>query len=285
VVVQTIVRSKILRKRRGVFFTPSTVADLLASWAIRSRDDSVLEPSFGGCSFLRAIERRLSSLGNDRAWPNIYGCDVASRAFSHYLASLPREGEETTNFLQADFLALKPHCFGLSGFNTALGNPPYVSYHNMFKNQRATAHRVAKAAGFSVSGLSSLWAYFVIHSVQFLLPRGRMAWLLPGSAVHADYAKDLLRQLGQRFRRVALISLRERLFLGAATSEKTEVLLCDDLGTVGTGDVEIADASDLSHCGRLLGEWEAASWRGTPLNGRVATALVPAGRLKAFESI
>lgn len=51
-----------LRKARGAFFTPALVSDFLASWAIRSETDRVLEPSCGEASFLLAAAARLRKL-------------------------------------------------------------------------------------------------------------------------------------------------------------------------------------------------------------------------------
>ena len=41
-------------KKRGAFFTPASVSQFLANWAIRAETDKVLEPSCGEASFLVA---------------------------------------------------------------------------------------------------------------------------------------------------------------------------------------------------------------------------------------
>ena len=51
------------RRSLGVYYTPRSAASLLARWAIRWGDDTVLEPSFGGCTILEAAVKRLRSLG------------------------------------------------------------------------------------------------------------------------------------------------------------------------------------------------------------------------------
>lgn len=52
------------KKRYGVFNTPEVVTDILSNWAIHTTDDTVLEPSFGGCQFLASAKNRLISLGS-----------------------------------------------------------------------------------------------------------------------------------------------------------------------------------------------------------------------------
>lgn len=47
------------RRSLGIYYTPRNAADLLAAWAIRNPADTVLEPSFGGCSLLAAASDTL----------------------------------------------------------------------------------------------------------------------------------------------------------------------------------------------------------------------------------
>jgi len=274
-----------IKKRRGIFFTPPSVSALVAGWAIRSPIEQVLEPSFGDCGFLAALQKRFAAIGSEQPWQQIYGCDIASTAFDRYLSPLVRQGANGSHFVKADFLTLDPSHFSISGFKVVLGNPPYVSHHNMFKVQRAQAARVGYDENFRVSGMASLWAYFVFHSLRFLLPEGRMAWLLPGSILHADYAKALLHELSRRFKRIAVISLRERLFLVDGTSETTEILLCDGFSEGERGIVEIATAEDIPEFARLIQHWNDESWRAEPLNGRAMLALAPSDCLSTFKRV
>jgi len=45
------------KKQYGIFYTPKRVTDILCKWAIRSKTDKVLEPSFGGCKFIESSDR------------------------------------------------------------------------------------------------------------------------------------------------------------------------------------------------------------------------------------
>ena len=103
-----------------------------------------MEPSFGGCTFLSALQRRFLALGAPAPWGQMFGCDVASAAFRTHLARIIPSSIYSENFVKADFLTLTPASFGAQLFQAALGNPPYVSYHNMFKVQRSAAAK----AGF-----------------------------------------------------------------------------------------------------------------------------------------
>jgi type I restriction-modification system DNA methylase subunit len=69
-----------------------------------------------------------------------------------------------------------------------------------------------------------------MHAVSFLAPGGRMAWVLPGNFLSADYSVKLKAELIKRFKFVTAISVSERLFLNQGTEERTVVLLCDGYG-------------------------------------------------------
>lgn len=222
-------------------------------------------------------------LGVRNPWGQMYGCDVASAAFSKYLAKLIPSEANRANFVKGDFLGLTPHDFGAQVFQAALGNPPYVSYHNMFKVQRAAAAKVGFDQDFRVPQTGNLWSYFVFHSIRFLAQGGRMAWLLPTSLLQAEYGRTILNEVGRRFARVAVISLKETVFDG--TNERSEVLLCDSLGSTKHAHVEIANAKSLIECGELLRKWDKQARGFIPLERRSLISLVPRYRLAAFKRL
>ncbi len=274
-----------LKKRRGIYFTPPAISSLLVSWAVRTPGERVLEPSFGDCGFLSALRDGFAAIGAPEPWQQIFGCDVALSAFKNSLVPLLASGADDQHFLKADFLTLAPSNFSVSGFDVLIGNPPYVSHHNMFKIQRARASKVGYDEAFRLSGMASLWAYFVFHSLRFLLPKGRMAWLLPGSLLNADYSKPLLHELARRFQRIAVVSLQERLFLGDGASETTEILLCDGFGVEGSSAVEVVSARDLTECAELLKQWGKTTWSPAKLNGRSVLALTSDASLSSFRRV
>lgn len=211
------------RRALGIYYTPNDAAKLLAEWAIRTPVDSVLEPSFGGCSFLAAAKDRLEALGAASPARQMFGYDVDPKAFVYLARTLTEQ--RTTNFRLQDFL--KSRSTGKDLVTTALGNPPFVSYHRMNPDQRAVLDvwRGKNAAPFPKS--ASLWAYFLIHSLAFLKPDGRLAFILPSAFCTADYARPISNYLTQVFRRVLVFAVRDQLFLHAGARERTVVLLAD----------------------------------------------------------
>ncbi|MCO7068727.1 N-6 DNA methylase, partial [Vibrio paracholerae] len=103
---------------------------------------------------------------------------------------------ETSNrFIQNDFISVQPSDFSVNEFDVVLGNPPYVSMHNMTEKQREACEKVlhnSPFSGLTMGRNASLWAFFLLHSLSFIKEGGRVAWVLPSSLLHADYAKRLL---------------------------------------------------------------------------------------------
>lgn len=218
------------KKELGAFYTPDTLTTALAKWAIRSSDEDILEPSFGGCGFLESAVDRLKDLGSITPQNQLFGCDIDPRAFSH-LHKVLGVVDITQRYLKKDFLTAHPADFLKQKFDAVIGNPPYISHHNMPPHLKDSiqAWRIANK-DLPINGRASLWAYFVMHALSFLKSGGRMAWVLPGSFLQANYGVALQKNLLTKFGRVAAISIGERVFLTEGTEERTVVLLGTEFG-------------------------------------------------------
>ena len=269
------------RKKFGIYYTPSVAARILCAWAIRSPDDLVLEPSFGACGFLEAACEGLKDVS--AKWPqdNLFGCDIDPEAFTGYLE--PRLGlrAEDGRFFLRDFLSVQPGDFARGPFDVVVGNPPYVSYHNMDADQRATSEVAVARAGFDGGPKSSLWAHFLIYAMTFLKGGGRMAWLLPSSFLYADYAARIREHVAERFERCLVVQLGQRLFLSEGTEESTAVLLAEGYISEG-GDTSVPNrlpgsilldfAETLLELERSIEKWRRGWSEAKPFEGRAAAA-------------
>jgi adenine-specific DNA-methyltransferase len=217
------------RRSLGIYYTPRSAATLLARWAIRSSEDQVLEPSFGGCAILASVVRELETLGCQAAASQIRGFDVDPSAFVH-LERMLGHGR-FANFHQVDFLESKPDGVHV---DAVIANPPFVSYHRMDAQQRDAVLRWRKTHVDCLFPMTaSLWAYFLAHAVQFLRLGGRAAFVLPSAALTADYAAPLLHDLRQKFGVLALIQVSEQLFIEGGASERAVIFLADGFCSAG----------------------------------------------------
>jgi adenine-specific DNA-methyltransferase len=229
------------QKQLGAFYTPPAMAAALVGWAVRSPEDRVLDPSFGGLVFLRAAEDRLVELGKtpEELSTQIHGIEVDAEAHRKAMEAGPRGGHN--GLVLGDFFSIQPER-DVPLCDAVVGNPPYVRYQD-FKRSSAAAHRVAEAAGVRLTRLASSWAPFLVHAASFVSNAGRMAQVLPAELMHAQYASEVLDFIRRRFRRVTIVVFEERVFPGAL--EEVVLLLADDRGEGHSADIELRSARTL----------------------------------------
>lgn len=220
---ETAEQTGIERKRSlGIYYTPPEAAKILARWTIREPHERVLEPSFGGCSLLAAALTVFKDLGNPTPSKQLYGFDVDPQAF-HYLQDLGILNT-SKNFFHADFL-LNPCEF--EPVDAVLANPPFVSYERMRDDQKSAISTIRNKYQGILRTRASLWAYFLLHSLEFLRPGGRMAFILPNAIGSADYSRPIITHLEEKFRSIKMIHLGERLFMYDGVDERISLLLLE----------------------------------------------------------
>lgn len=249
------------KKQLGAFYTPRHATNVLCQWAIRSKTDTVLEPSFGGCDFLISSRSRFQELGAQpfEIEKLLYGCDIDADAFGHLAKVLQNPNG---NFIQRDFLQLNLSAFlnNQSGFDVVIGNPPYVSHHKMTATQKNNAMKALAENHIVIGKRASLWAYFVLHSMRFLRLGGRMAWVLPSSFLFADYSEHVRTYLRTHFERCLQIRLAERLFLSEGTEEISVITLCEGYSEiVQAGSIHTEIAANVQEAQSVIESWTTAS--------------------------
>ena len=216
-------------KLRGGYYTPLDLAKWLSSWAIRSSDDFVLEPSCGDGTFLEAAMDRLTSLGahgpavaNHLRGVEIHAdeADKAQARLRHQLGIRAADVVEVSDF----FVWWMRQ--GESHFDAVVGNPPFIRYQSFPEPHRSRAMEIMKGLGLSPNRLTNIWVPFVVASAASLRPSGRMALVLPAELLQVSYASQLRSFLTDRFGRIDLIACNE-LFFDKAEQEVI-LLLADD---------------------------------------------------------
>lgn len=243
------------RRSLGAFYTPSFLSKLLCVWAIQEKNQIVLEPSFGGCTFLEEIASRFNDLGSDDPLRGVYGCDIDSNAFLK-LKSLDIGGY-AGNFIKRDFLLLSHESFCVGKADVVIGNPPYIGHSQIGPTQRKAIEAWREACELHLDAKSSLWVYFLIHSLSFLKEGGRLAFVLPGSFLSADYSKKIHKLLKDRFAQCLVVSLAERIFVSEGAEERTVILFAEGYKESGpcAGIIKVAHASLLFDLPALVAEW------------------------------
>lgn len=206
-------------KALGAFYTPQTIAEMLAEWAIRAPDDSVLEPSAGEGALVRAALEAFGRKFGPAARPKIFACDIDPSATASIAAWLPADHGLQT----CDFLALDPRSVGLS--RVVIANPPFTRNHDIPSSDRG-----ALRLRFAVDGAAGLWVYFLAHACTFLAPGGRLAAVIPAAATFTAYGRRTIERLCQSFTSVEVRTFVDKPVWVNGADERGAIVLADGYG-------------------------------------------------------
>jgi hypothetical protein len=235
------------RRANGVYYTPPDLADVLGSWVVTASTRSVFDPSFGDGALLAAAKKRLSHLRVARPATRLYGVELDCEQLPRVCKQLRVPAGQLQS---GDFFSFAPEDLPGFPYDTIVGNPPYVRHHLLEAEVRQRARGRAASAGIELNDRADAWAYFVAYLVTLLAEDGRLALLLPGSVLHADYALPLLHALGAGKGHIQILRVQKRLF--PAVQERTVVLLIDH-ATAGEGELEYREVPDLAGLVKVLG--------------------------------
>ena len=216
------------RRVLGAYYTPENVARILVQWALSNGPGTILDPSFGGCAFLKAAAQVLAEQGIQDPGRLVFGVDVDPACVDHVRNS---KQLKENNCIVRNFLDIDPTQIPGSPFQAIVGNPPYIRHHWIKGAERVSARAAIANSGIELPARASTWAYFLVHALRFLAPGGRLAMLVPEAILQADYAAPIRNLLCAGFRNVSLVHISERLF--KSTCEPVVVVAASDYGVRG----------------------------------------------------
>lgn len=270
------------RRALGRYDTPRPLAQALTDWAVRSRNEIVLEPSSGGGSIVQSIASRLNELGANQFDQQIVACDIDPRALEETSHSTPHC---SPTLILGNFLALDSEDLNETLFDAIVGNPPYVRLHAMDKDSRQLA-RNSLPNSIKLDAKASLWAYFPIHAFKFLKKGGRMALILPETILHSNYGRQILQWAATNFGRCIAVSLRERCFTEAGAKERVVILLLEDAGIPAKQGVEMIEFERAIDCISGLEKMSEFGFKVLPkLNGHAVPHLISTEAAKAASAL
>ncbi len=244
------------KRKLGAYYTPPELSQILANWAISASKDNILEPSFGGCGFLDSCITRLRELGSKAPKNNLFGVDIDEHAFD-ILSQKFKLFSLEKRFILNDFIKVGAEDFKVDKFDVVLGNPPYVSMHNMSIEQRNICKKILKQSPFSdetIGSNASLWAYFLLHSLSFIREGGKVAWVLPSSLLHANYALALMNIHRAHFHTIKIAKIGERFFKSEGASESSVVMIAQGftINKKEKCDFRVCSVSDLKELNNFI---------------------------------
>lgn len=198
------------RKELGAYYTPQTVVRYLVDWGLRQASQAtVMDPSCGDGRFLEEA----AELGARR----LVGCDVSPGALTETRQRLAENGLEA-ELVESDFFSFEPA--SIQPVDVIVGNPPFVRYQRFDETSRRKALESALRLGVRLTRLTSTWAPFLLHAMQFLRPEGQMAMVVPAEITQTQYGLRTLRAVLEHFGSVRLLAFERNVF------EDAQVEIC-----------------------------------------------------------
>lgn len=216
----------------GQFATPTDVADLLLGFCLRRANARLLDPSCGdGALLRRAAQWRawLASAGEQSAQRTLYGIELDPNAAA-VAGTIPGVTIERANFFTLDASSHGP-------FDAIVGNPPYTRAEWIERlgddarqmalftsesspNDPSSRHPLVPYELSEFLGRrAGLYAYFFIHSLEFLREGGRLGFVVPNGWLDVAYGDVLKQYMLDHFRIVAVVeSAVERWFATAGVN-------------------------------------------------------------------
>ncbi|MCD8120306.1 MAG: SAM-dependent methyltransferase [Lachnospiraceae bacterium] len=252
-------------KLRGGYYTPRDIADFIVGWAVRTHEDSILEPGCGDGSFLAAVKRRQEKLLSEAENQNLITQVREMKVTGIELD--PAEAKKATAYgyeiINDDFFTwYKDQVEERRTFDVVVGNPPFVRYQNFAEQYRSAAFELMKKHGFHPNRLTNIWLPFLLLSVEALSENGRLGMVIPAELFQVDYAAEARNYLSTAFEGLTLITFRKLVFddiqqevvllLGEKKSERKGIRVIEledleELNCVGMDCLTEAEIKEVNH--------------------------------------
>ena len=178
-------------KLRGGFYTPQEIAEFILKWTMADgQGKAILEPSCGDGIFLKALSE------SNYNFDSFLGIELKEEE-----ANKAREiNLRNKTVLQGDFLEFCLHTD--QRFDTVIGNPPYIRYQFLDKQQQSFAASIFDRAELKYSKLTNAWVSFVVGTSMLMTDNSRMAFVLPAELLQVGYAATLRKYLAKTLKAV-----------------------------------------------------------------------------------
>jgi adenine-specific DNA-methyltransferase len=200
------------RKKFAQFFTPFSIADLMAKWILGNNNlKTVLEPAFGLGVFSRAILSHKEDV-------EIKGFEVDNTIYEN--AKQYFDDTENVRLLLQDYICND----WTSKYDGIICNPPYFKFHDY--DNKNILKEIETKLNCKLNGFTNLYTLFLLKSIHQLSPNGRCAYIIPSEFLNADYGKLVKSYLikSKMLRHIIVFNFKENVFDDALTT--ASIILC-----------------------------------------------------------
>ncbi|OCR01542.1 N-6 DNA methylase [Oscillatoriales cyanobacterium USR001] len=169
------------RQAYGQFFTPASVAYLMAEWVMKEHPQTVLDPAFG----LGIFYDQINQISLDKNLQFI-GYEIDQNIINY----LNIDGSKTNlKIINSDYLAAD-----IGNFDGIICNPPYMKFQK-FRNRHDVLPKIERKIGKKLVGYANIASIFLVKALQELNLNGRLAFIMPLEFFNAGYGKEIKKSL------------------------------------------------------------------------------------------
>jgi adenine-specific DNA-methyltransferase len=228
------------RKDYGQFFTPSSVARLMATWVMKDDPKTILDPAFGLGIFYDEIIKI-----DPRKKVELTGYEIDENIISYF-----RHDANVTNLkiINGDYLEAE-----IAHFDAVICNPPYMRFQKFLKRHDVLP-KIEKQIGKKLIGYSNIASVFLVKALRELNRNGRLAFIMPFEFFNTGYGKEIKKSLLEKnlLKQIVIFSNEKEIFPDATTTICVLLGKNDDkegaikISHIKTNE-EIGKISDISH--------------------------------------
>jgi adenine-specific DNA-methyltransferase len=228
------------RKKFAQFFTPFSIADLMAKWILGNKElKTVLEPAFGLGVFSRAILNYKEDI-------EIKGFEIDETIFEQ----AQQHFEENVNLHLQDYM----YNDWKNKYDGIICNPPYFKFHDY--DNKNILKEIEANLKCKLNGFTNLYTLFLLKSIHQLNPNGRCAYIIPSEFLNSDYGKLVKTYLlkSKTLRHIIVFDFEENVFDDALTT--ASIIFCaNDNLTDSVQFSNIQSLQDLSKIDTLITDY------------------------------
>jgi len=228
------------RKDCGQFFTPPSVARLMAKWITKDDPKSILDPAFGLGVFYDAI----CQINPDKNFQfTAYEIDKLILSYLDF-----HRNKKNLKLINSDYLEAN-----LNSYDAIICNPPYLRFQK-FLSRHDVLPKIEQQIGKNLVGYSNIASVFLVKSLNELSPNGRLAFIMPFEFFNTGYGKEIKKSLLHNglLKQIVIFANEQDIFPEVTTT--VCVLLCKNdrrkepikIARINTNE-EINRLSDLSN--------------------------------------
>lgn len=186
-----------INKLRGGFYTPKKICDFITKFILANRPKNILEPSFGDGNFIYSILEKTNQC-------KITGIEIDKKEFLKV--------KKTSNIKLLNQNFLNWYIGETKKFDAIIGNPPFVRYQYLEKNDQKLIERIFKNFNLKHTMHTNLWVPFVIASIDLLKPGGLLGMVIPNEILNLPHAESLRKFMKSKLDKLIILDSNKLMF-------------------------------------------------------------------------